>query len=148
MKNKKVEAFYISALQYCSLIENWNKKNIKSKSLITSLFDLYSKALYLPEIEPKDTAALDFDISVPKIDFEQYDHYWEIFNPYHLDEPLEVSLSDDIIDIYRDIKRGLILYEKNKDIEAIWQWRFNFEIHWGNHVVDAIRALHSATKSM
>ena len=115
---------------------------------MTSLLDLYSKALYLPEIEPKDTEALDFDIPVPKIDFGQYDHYWEIFNPYHLDEPLEASLSDDIIDIYRDIKRGLLLYEKNKDIEAIWQWRFNFDIHWGNHVVDAIRALHSATKSM
>ena len=31
MKNKEVEAFYISALQYCSLIENWNKKNIDRK---------------------------------------------------------------------------------------------------------------------
>jgi hypothetical protein len=144
MKNNEVEAFYISALQYCSLIENWNKKNNELKNLIASLLDLYSTALYLPEIEPTDAEVSDFNISIPKIDFGQYNHYWEVFNPYDLDEPLEGSLSDDIMDIYQDIKRGLLLFEKNKYIEAIWQWKFNFEIHWGNHAVDAIRALHSA----
>src|SRR4051795_9784772 len=108
MKNKEVEVFYISALQYCNLIENWNKKNNELKNLIASLIDLYSKALYLPEIEPKDAEVTDFDISIPKIDFGQYNHYWEVFNPYDLDEPLEASLSDDIIDIYQDIKRGLL----------------------------------------
>ena len=118
MKNKEVEAFYISALQYCNLIENWNKKNNELKNLIASLLDLYSKALYLPEIEPKDAEVSDFDISIPKIDFGQYNHYWEIFNPYDLDEPLEASLSDDIIDIYQDIKRGLLLVEKNKYIRG------------------------------
>jgi hypothetical protein len=57
---------------------------------------------------------------------------------------VEASLSDDILDIYKDVKKGILLYEKNEHIEAIWEWKFCFEIHWGSHAVDEIRALHSA----
>jgi hypothetical protein len=27
---------------------------------------------------------------------------------------------------------------------AIWEWRFHFEWHWGDHAIDALRALHRA----
>ncbi|MBT2659203.1 DUF5063 domain-containing protein [Bacillus sp. ISL-18] len=37
-----------------------------------------------------------------------------------------------------------MLYERNEHIEATWEWKFSFDIHWGSHAVDAIRALHSA----
>ncbi|MDQ0427430.1 hypothetical protein QOZ98_000255 [Planomicrobium stackebrandtii] len=45
--------------------------------------------------------------------------------------------------IYRDIKKGLILYEQGHSMEAIWEWKFGFEVHWGEHATSAIRALHS-----
>jgi hypothetical protein len=114
------------------------------KHLLTSLLDLYSKALYLPEVEPESDEVSCIDLSVPQIHFDQYHHYWEVFNPYHLEEPVGTSLSDDILDIYKEIKRGILLYEKNEHIESIWEWKFSFEIHWGSHAADAISALHSA----
>jgi hypothetical protein len=145
MKNNEVHEFFLTASNYCSIIENFdsNKDNNKFKNLLVSLLDLYSKALYLPEVEPENDEITNFDISVPPIKINKYDHYWEVFNPYHLEEPVGASLSDDILDIYKDVKKGIHLYGKNKHIEAIWEWKFGFEIHWGSHAVDAIRALHS-----
>lgn len=146
MKNKEVDEFFLSALNYCKIVEdlNSNKGENNLKNLLVSLLDLYSKALYLPDVEPENDEISDIKLSVPQILFDEYDHYWKVFNPYHLDEPVGASLSDDILDIYKEVKRGVILYEKNEYEEAIWEWKFNFEIHWGNHAVDAIRALHSA----
>jgi hypothetical protein len=105
---------------------------------------LYSKAIFLPDVEPGNDDVTDLNIVVPLVNFGEYDTYWEVFNPYHLEEPVGASLSDDILDIYKDAKKGILLYEKNEHIEGIWEWKFGFEIHWGSHAVDAIRALHSA----
>jgi hypothetical protein len=27
--------------------------------------------------------------------------------------------------------------------EAVWEWKFNMQIHWGHHVVGALRPIHS-----
>ncbi|WP_286228488.1 DUF5063 domain-containing protein [Neobacillus mesonae] len=146
MKNIEVGNFFLSALNYCKIVEDLNSSKGKKdlNNLLVSLLDLYLKALYLPDVEPENDEVSDIKLSVPQILLDEYDHYWKVFNPYHLDEPVGASLSDDILDIYKDVKKGIILYEKNKYSEAIWEWKFNFEIHWGNHAVDAIRALHSA----
>src|SRR5947199_8318120 len=145
MKNAEVELFYLSALQYCSIIENFNfnNENNKLKNLLVSLLSLYSKALYLPKVEPKNDEVPDFEISVPQINFGKYNQYLEVFKPYYLEKPVVASLLDDTLDIYIDVKRGIILYENKEYLEAIWEWKCNFEIHWGSHAVDSIRALHS-----
>lgn len=143
MKNKEVEAFYMSTVHYCNLIENWNNENFKLKTLLSSLLDLYSKALYLPNVEAKDEEVPNLDIPVPQIEFSQYNDYWKVFDPYQFEEPVAVSLTDDILDIYKDVKRGIHLYEKDEYIEAVSEWKINFEIHWGSHAVDSIRVLHS-----
>lgn len=146
MKNIVVDDFFHSAVHFCSIIENFDSNQVHDnlRALLVALLDLYSKALYLPEVEPEHGEVTDIHISVPQINFNQYDHYWEVFNPYDLEEPVGASLSDDILDIYKDVKKGILLYEKYEHIEAIWEWKFGFELHWGSHAVDAIRALHSA----
>lgn len=146
MKNIAVEDFYYSALGFCSLVDDFdiNKANNKIKDFLVSLLELYSKALNLPDVEPKSQVVLNSEVPVPQLNFKQYNHYWEVFNPYQLEKPVEASLSDDILDIYKDVKRGIILYENRKYREAIWEWKLNFQIHWGNHAVDAIRVLHFA----
>lgn len=146
MKNKAVDNFFNSAIHYCNLVENFNSNqdNDKLKKLVISLLDLYSKALVLPDVDPENTDSFEFDVFVPQINFEQYEYYWEVFNPYNLEEPVCGSLTDDILDIYKDVKIGIFLYEYKEHIEAIWHWKFYFQVHWGSHTVDAIRALHSA----
>ncbi|MBT2657968.1 DUF5063 domain-containing protein [Bacillus sp. ISL-18] len=143
MKGKAVDHFFHSAVQYCSVIENFdsNQDENKFKTLLLSLLDLYSKALHLPDIDPGKS--LKVNVPLPQINFDKYEYYWEVFNPYKIDEPVCGSLSDDTLDIYKDVKEGIISYQKNHHNEAIWGWKFSFESHWGNHAVDAMRALHS-----
>jgi len=71
-------------------------------------------------------------------------YYWEVFDPYVEEPPVKGSLSDDLLDVYRDVRRGLLLWDHNAPQAAIWEWRFSFGVHWGNHAIDALRALHRA----
>lgn len=51
------------------------------------------------------------------------------------------AISDDLSDIWRDLKRGLHLWEDGKCQGAAWEWRFSFHSHWSLHAVDALREL-------
>ncbi|MCE5268919.1 MAG: DUF5063 domain-containing protein [Planctomycetaceae bacterium] len=56
-----------------------------------------------------------------------------------------VMLFDDLADIYRDLRDGMRFYclKTDKGIEeAIWQWRFDYEAHWGQHLFDALHTVH------
>jgi hypothetical protein len=50
-------------------------------------------------------------------------------------------ITDDIGDIYRDLRRGLYQADSGRPDEAVWEWRFSFETHWGSHVTNAIRVM-------
>lgn len=70
-------------------------------------------------------------------------HYSEIFSPLVVaDEPVVGDLADDLVEICRDVARGLALYDAQRVDDAIWEWAFNFQVHWGEHASSAIRALH------
>ena len=57
------------------------------------------------------------------------------------------SLSDDLLDVYFDLRRGLELWDQEvPKAAAIWEWRFAFDTHWGDHAIDALRALHRACR--
>jgi Domain of unknown function (DUF5063) len=76
--------------------------------------------------------------------FHEKDIYWEVSDPYEASEPVCGSLTDDLLDVYADVRRGLDLWDGSHQQAAIWEWRFHFDIHWGDHAVDALRALHRA----
>ncbi len=72
------------------------------------------------------------------------DFYGEVFDPLPVpaEEPVVASLTDDIADIYRNVVTGLKHYQAGRREEALWQWTFSLQSHWGEHVTGAIRALH------
>ncbi|MDF2697718.1 MAG: hypothetical protein K0S65_6101, partial [Labilithrix sp.] len=72
------------------------------------------------------------------------DIYWEVFDPYQHEDLVAGSLSDDVLDTYRDVRRGFWFWEQNEVANAVWEWRFHFQSHWGDHAIDALRALHRA----
>jgi len=70
--------------------------------------------------------------------------YWEIYNPYELEEAVLGNIADDVADIYEDLWVGLKFYRKgtkSEMIEGIWYWRFSFHTHFGNHIMSALRAI-------
>ncbi|MGD6818243.1 DUF5063 domain-containing protein [Metabacillus sp. 84] len=149
MKDHAFEFFH-SASRFCRTAEqygsNQEEERAKMKDLLSVLIDLYAKALSLPETEIAEHANKEgeLDYEIPSIDFQLGGEYWEVFDPYERDEPVQVALSDDILDIYKDVKSGIFLYEKGFHQAALWNWKFMFEIHWGMHASDAIRAMHWA----
>ena len=86
--------------------------------------------------------------------------YWEVFDPTYTEEngkpgqgwkitdkePTQGWLVDDFADIYADLKEELTKIDRigtDESIEdALWQLKFGFNHHWGNHCIDAMRALH------
>jgi hypothetical protein len=70
-------------------------------------------------------------------------YYREIFDPYSEPSEAEVvgDLIDDFGDIYRELSGGLSEWQAGTRGEALWEWRFGFEGHWGEHATSALRAL-------
>ncbi len=68
------------------------------------------------------------------------------FDPLELEESEAViaTLSDDLSDIYRDVKPGLraLQHSPNTIDGIVWEWRFSLLTHWGRHATGAIQALH------
>ena len=121
---------------------------------------LYSAALQLPDpsvldddmddsVVEREPDAADSVIAPPP-DLSQLSgllgvrrFYREVFNPYADPGEAEVTgdIIDDLSDIYTDLHRGLGRWRSGAPGDALWEWRFNFQIHWAEHVTSALRAL-------
>jgi hypothetical protein len=70
--------------------------------------------------------------------------YWIVFCPYHRDEGIRCSLADDLADVWRDVKEGLLVFRKGPLAareHAIWMWRFGYHTHWAQHAAMALNPL-------
>ncbi|WP_028105217.1 DUF5063 domain-containing protein [Pseudoduganella violaceinigra] len=64
-------------------------------------------------------------------------------------DPLEVpareaalgDLADDLADIWRDLKEGLILFDSGDRDAASFKWQESFAIHWGDHAANALAVI-------
>ncbi len=138
------------ARNYCSFVEHAFEFPLDKRleSTRRRLLALYSAALLLPagELDEEDDLPSE---EQPKgwVGFGEKDFYWEIYDPYVDADRVGGLLSDDVLDVYGDVREGLAYWDADRQQRAIWAWRFLFEIHWGDHAVDALRALHRACKT-
>lgn len=72
------------------------------------------------------------------------------FGYYGLADPAQLSgevlvgdAIDDLVDIVNDLKEVLWRFERLGSADAHWHFRFLYEIHWGEHLRDLARYLHS-----
>jgi hypothetical protein len=149
--------FVDQARQFCAFLDKAREYSLDARLVVARerLLELYDAASRLPDVEPPDSIEPGPTPERPDEwpGFESFDSYWEVFDPYENSQPVAGSLSDDVLDVYGDLQRGLVLWDKggatDNDafrIAAIWNWRFHFQIHWGDHAIDALRALHRACK--
>jgi hypothetical protein len=144
-----VTAFVAAARAYCTYVETGAALSLTERlaQAREHLLVLYRAGTRLPEVEPPDgddpEPSAPPPTSWPGLD--EHDLYWEVFDPYQEENLVCTTLSDDILDVYRDVGDGLRLWDSDRPREAaIWEWRFHFEWHWGDHAIDALRALHRA----
>lgn len=153
--NDPVESFIAEARNYCALIETDDEPNswVFAQKCLAAVLRLHYHALALPAGAPDSADALD------QIDHEAWqaimnriqqklarDQYWVIFEPLEEAQPeADIgSISDDLADIWRNIKDGLLWIDRGQPQsinDAVWHWRITFETHWANHASGAACAL-------
>ncbi|MDQ3713827.1 MAG: DUF5063 domain-containing protein [Acidobacteriota bacterium] len=148
----KVEHFAEIVRRYCAWAETSSVDvNADMQTAQRLLAELHLAVLDLPDDEFED------DVELEDITAEQWktvrerfanlqaEGYWTVFDPTkdQENETVFALLSDDLADIYRDIKYGLLVFDTGHIAEATWEWKFNFKIHWGRHLLDAQKVIYS-----
>jgi len=150
-----VERFAILARGYAHwLLEGTDTDADAARACLIHLLDLYRAALELP---PPWSDEPDTDAGVERVSRAEWEKaldtaarrlplgtYRKVFNPVEAgdDDAVTGLLQDDVADIYRDLVTGLRALEEGRRAEAVWEWSFDFQFHWGAHATSAIHALH------
>lgn len=156
--SKNVIEFITVANEYCLFVEkaeNYTKEDIIHYMLkICPL--IYLKGSLLPASETSDFEITEryvneehWDLiykSLNKV-FDKDDIYYTLgFNETGEHTPVMASISDNLTDIYQDMKDFLMLYQKGTHAakeNAVAECRTLFERHWGSRLVNVHKALHN-----
>jgi len=157
--SKNVVEFVTVGVQFCSFLENIQDENsVEITDKLTKLLPLlYLKASLLPDVEidydiyPEVTVTEeDYNYIVAKLlnVYKSDDTYLEVFveDMKYSDTPISASISENIADIYQDIKNFASVYERGIEDnmnEALFACYDNFKLYWGQKLVNVLRALHS-----
>jgi hypothetical protein len=160
------DRFSAVARLFCSVVDS--ASSLDKTELLTTLYPilpaLISEAISLPDVSRDDDdelqekskrGSLRIDglseqewgelYNFLKEKLGDWDLYHQVFDPTEDSEAILGSLADDMADIYRDLKNGLVFRETHQglpDEDAIWTWRLLFYSHWGQHALDALLTIH------
>jgi hypothetical protein len=146
--------------EFCNILENcgeYTKKDFIGIALkILPL--LYLKAVVLPKTEEELAdefvdKVVDEDLyqhiqALVRNKMGQHDDYLEVFTAemQHSDVPLSSNVSEDLADIYQDVKNFIEAYKTAvTEImnDALFEITGNFELVWGQRLVNTLRAMHN-----
>jgi hypothetical protein len=157
--SKNVVEFVTVANEYCAFLEKvseHDKPALIDKSLkLLSL--LYLKVLLLPEVEQineevNEKFVTEFDWQFIKNGVQSIldndDIYLDFFDAEmnETPEPATSSISENLADIYQDLKDFLEIYKLGVDElsnDAILDCCISFKEYWGFRAVNSIRILHN-----
>ena len=150
--------FVTVAAEFCAYIERSNEHDRKDfvDTLLKLLPLLYIKAQMLPDEEKisdeeqQDFVSEDSYVIVRMTIFDllaDKDSYLDVFvsDMKYSDTPVTKSISEDIADIYQDIKNFVSLFQIgiNETMhDAIIECNEHFRQYWGQTLVNTMRALH------
>ena len=156
--SRNVIEFVAVANEFCKYAERASE--IKGDELLKILQRIlplmYLKASLLPELSPlfedgneKFVTESDW-VKIHETLREKFgtaDDYLEVFDEKMSESegPVLSSISENISDIYQDIKDFLLLYQTGTNEvmnDAIWECRLNFETFWGQKLLNSMRAVH------
>jgi len=156
--SRNVIEFVAVANEFCKYAEHATElKGDELLKILQRILPLmYLKASLLPQLNPffedgneKFVTEADW-VRIQETLVEKFgtaDDYLEVFDDKinESEGPVISTISENMADIYQDIKDFLILYQTgNNEImnDAIWECRMNFESFWGQKLVNSMRAIH------
>ena len=156
--SRNVVEFVTVANEYCQAIEQANRipasANLQKMQKLLPL--LYLKASLLPQTErvldeelEKYVSEFDYNVLHQKwlTLLSENDNFYEVFDPsiQFGHEAVTASISENLLDIYQDLKNFLIAYSiGNEEVmnDALAECTEHFIEFWGQQVVNVLRAVH------
>ncbi len=151
--------FSLVAAEFCDVVDSASALN--RVALLSRLYEILPRLIYqgtrLPAFSVSDN---DTDKGIArtrmkeaewgrlyeslKEKLEDWDLYWQVFDPTKDSEAIRGSLADDIADIYRDVNEGLDFHDPQLALQqdAIFGWRVLYYSHWGQHAINALYTIH------
>lgn len=149
------------AVEFCAYVEGVSSKDRRHfVSTMQKLLPLlYLKGVLTPKYELAeecDTDSLSSFVSMENYDIiryniafvmGEYDSFLDVFveDMKYSDTPILSSVSENIADIYQDLKNFVCSYKDGTEemrYNAIVMCKYNFENYWGQRLVNVLRALH------
>ena len=157
--NKNTLEFVTVTLEFCALMETSSKHTLFSFSdkAVKILPLLYLKATLLPSIEEPyeeyDTEHFITENTYEAIRFRtadlfgEYDSFLETFHPdmEYSDTPVAATISENLADIYQDLGDFAALFRQENEVvmnQALYFCEENFRLHWGQKLLNALKAIH------
>ena len=157
--SRSVIEFVAVANEFCKYAERANElKGDELLKILQRILPLmYIKASLVPNLQPHFEDGNEKFVTEKQWEsvhgllrkkFGTADDYLEVFdtNAADVGAPIAASISENMADIYQDIKDFLLLYQTGSTEvmnDAVWECRLNFENHWGQKLVNSLRAIHS-----
>ena len=147
----EVLAFRTAAEQFCAWVEAPTEDAEGELHLaMRHVSELYMRAVTMPGADPDPSAPeAALDKNDHKAAYERFgrlplQYYGEVFDTSRLppEEATVGDLADDLLDIYTDVKGGLLYFAQGYPEQAVFHWKFTWGVHWGRHATSALRAMH------
>ena len=151
--------FVTVAVEFSSILESDNPEDreLWIDKMLKILPLLYIKASLLPEtVEMNDTPP---EVFVREIDYNRVAHavatimgeenvYLDVFveDMKYSDRPVSAFVSEDIADIYQDVRNFVSIYQHNlveQMNDALFICHENFKTYWGQKLTNVLRPLHN-----
>lgn len=161
LNKKSTIVFLNAARQFVTLIENSNLyQNSFYEDSHKALSELYMSGLELETIDLLHSEAENKLDEVTNDELRKINSnlisilgkdcfYWDILAPTNTEQsekPVQSWLVDDFANMYVTLNEEITKIDQigtNEAIEdALWKLKFGFHHHWGNHCINAMRALH------
>ena len=147
-----IDTFVDATVRFCYWAEGNSENSISDLTFAQKILtELHLAVFDLPDIEPETDKISnlldenDWNIVRERFSMLPFNGYWSIFDPIadSSEEPVYNLLSDDLSDIYGNLKESHLIFQQGKITDAVWQWRFDFRTHWGHHLLSAQYAIHN-----
>jgi hypothetical protein len=150
----EVHRFRAAADQYCAWVDAPpSDVETEAATAVRLLATLVHLAYEMPGADPEDLPEHDIllkgddSIAIYKrfssMPFQYYSQFWRPYDIGRTDgEPVTGDVADDLMDIYLDLNQGVLYMDNGHPVQAVFHWRFMFEVHWGRHATSALHVLH------
>lgn len=150
--------FVTVAAEFCAYVERANELTRKEfvGTMLKLLPLLYLKAQMLPQDKKNDDSETEDFVTEDSYEIlrltiaellAEHDTYLDVFvaDMKYSDTPVTKNISEDIADIYQDIKNFVCLFRLGINStmhDAIVECNEHFRQYWGQTLVNTLRALH------